>query len=168
MNVKSAIMPHELLLAQLASEKLAMLLKGLMSVGVSSLQLDSPGHFLAGQDQRLLAFIEVLRCVGVRPDHPEVFDRLREVGDRLSDLARQFHHHFLELADWRALSPPEVRATAGRLVASYTELCQALATFRGLIGVKAEEVGQVQLGRELISSFLSDCLPLPQDSKASG
>jgi hypothetical protein len=168
MNGTTALTPDELLLAQLASAKLAKLIKGLMSVGVGALQLAAPSDFLAGGDQVLLAFIEVLRCTGVNPKCGEFFYRLRQQTDQLSDRARQFHRHFLELAAWRTMAPPEVRATANRLVANYTDFCHSLAAFRALIGVEADDSDQVQQGRDLISAFLNDCLPVPPASKAGG
>jgi hypothetical protein len=168
MNLTHAIAPDELLLAQLASAKLAMLIKGLMSVGVGALQLASPGGFFTGRDKVLLAFIEVLRCVGVGPGFGEGFDRLRGQADQLAGLASQFHQHFLELVPWRTLPPRDVRAAADRLFASYAELCQALAAFQALIGVPSDYSDQVQEGRELLGGFLKELLKPTQDDQAGG
>jgi hypothetical protein len=168
MNVTHAIPQDELLLAQLASAKLAKLIKGLMSVGVGSLQLESPLGFLADRNKVLLAFIEVLRCVGVSPMSGERYERLRHQADQLSDLVGRFHHHFVELAAWRTMSPPQVRATAGELVASYAELCQVLAAFRASIGVEADASAQVQQGREMIRGFLTEIVAPAKDSEARG
>jgi hypothetical protein len=154
MNVAQVIPPDELLLARLASAKLAKLISGLMSVGVSSLQLESPAGFLANRDKVLLGFIEVLRCIGVKPGNGESQERLRHQADELFDLARQFHQHFIQLAAWRTLSPPQVQATADGLLAKYAALCQALAVFRNLLGEEADPSAGIQQGQEMLAAFL--------------
>jgi hypothetical protein len=156
MNVTQVIPQDELLLAQLASAKLAKLITGLVSVGVGSLYLETPVGFLANRDKVLLGFIEVLRCVPVKPGNGEIHERLRYQADQLLDLARQFHQHFIQLAAWRTMPPPQVRATADGLVANYAELCQELAVFRALIGAEADPSAQIPQGREMIRAFLAD------------
>jgi hypothetical protein len=166
MNLTNSIAPDELLFGQLASAKLAKLIQGLMSVGMGSLHLPSPGAFLAGRDKTLLAFVEVLRCVGVKPGCGEDCERLRQHAGTLAELTRQFYQDFLQLAAWRDLSPAEVRARADRLVASYTELCQSLAAFRALIGADTDCSGQALQGREMMDAFLKDLLAPSGGSKA--
>jgi hypothetical protein len=166
MNLTQVIRQDELLLAQLASAKLAKLISGLMSVGVGSLQLESPVGFLANRDKVLLGFIEVLRCISVKPGNGEGHQRLRRQADRLFDLAGQFHQHFIELAAWRTLSPSQVETTANALVAKYAELLQALAVFRALIGVEADPSAQVQQGHEMMTAFLADIAIPAGENKA--
>jgi hypothetical protein len=167
MNLTHAIAPDELLLAELASAKLAKLIQGLMTVGVGSLKMASPSAFLAGRDRPLLAFVEVLHCVGLRPGCGDEWERLRQHAEQLADLTRQFRQDLLQLAAWRTLSPTEVRARADRLVASYTALRQSLAAFRALIGADTDYSGEIHQGREMIDAFLKDALCPAGDSKAA-
>ncbi len=101
MNLAHAIPEDDLLLARLVSSKLASVLHGIVSVGVAALELDSPADFLTGKDRVVLGFLEVLRCIGVRPGHADKVELLRQHVNQLADLAVQFHSCFLELAHWR-------------------------------------------------------------------
>src|SRR5947209_8758843 len=101
MNVSAAVPHDELLLAQLVSAKLARVINGMLSVGLATLELDSPTAFLSGKDKVLLGFIEVLRCVAVKPGNAEAIEVLRRQTHQLSDLAIRFCNLFTELARWR-------------------------------------------------------------------
>jgi hypothetical protein len=154
MNLKAAVPPDELLLAQLAASKLSKIVHGLMSVGLASLELEPPGNFLAGRDKVLLGFVEVLRCIAVKPGHGEELELLRHSVERISVLAQQFHAQFPELAGWRALPSDRVREGAHRLLASYTALCESLGALCLLLGADFTESNHVQRAREAIETFL--------------
>jgi hypothetical protein len=161
MDSARAIPEDELLLARLASAKLAKMLQGIMSVGTAALELESPADFLTGKDRALLAFIQVLECIGVKPGFGEIVQTLRLDATKLSLLALRFHQHFLDVARWRTLSAPDLCAAADRLLASYAELCQALDAFREHLGVECDCSPQVQQARQALSATLNLCAPLP-------
>jgi hypothetical protein len=159
MHVAHAIPEDELLLARLASAKLAGIVHGMMSVGVAALEAESPADFLAGKDRAMLAFIEVLECIGVKPGFGEIVQTLRRDAGKLSGLALRFHRHFLDVACWRTLSSPNLSAAADRLFASYADLCQALDAFRAHLGVESDCSPQVQKAREAVYATLNLCTP---------
>ena len=154
MNLASAVPRDDLLLAQLSIAKLAEVMHGILSVGVASLELESPTDFLAGKDQVLLGFLEVLRCIGLRPGHAGQVELLRRPVDQLADLALQFHRAFMALAHWRTLSPEETRATANGLADCYTQFFQALGDFGALFGMHADYSAKTQQGKNRVEEFL--------------
>src|SRR4051812_31970284 len=104
MIATSDIPEDELLLAGLACRKLSKLLAGMLSVGLSSLQLDSPESFLAGRDKLILALVEIVCRTGVRPGSDSAIT-LNERTTRLSRLVDDFFSHLLALAGWRSMTP---------------------------------------------------------------
>lgn len=154
MNLASAIPHDDLLLAQLAVAKLAKVMQGIMSVGVASLELDAPADFLAGKDQVLLGFLEVLRCIGLRPGHAGQMELLRRPVDELADLARQFHRAFLALAQWRTLSPEDTRQAARRLTECYAQFFRALEGFAALLGMDVDYAAKAQQGTIPTEEFI--------------
>jgi hypothetical protein len=154
MNLADAIPPDDLLLARLVCSKLVNVLDGIVSVGVASLELDSPTDFLAGKDRLILGFLEVLRCIGVRPGHADKVEQLRHPVHRLTELATQFHGRFMELARWRGMAPEAVRDTAGRLSQASTDFVRSLGAFCSLLGMGPECCGKAQQGISRVDDFL--------------
>lgn len=158
MSVMSAIPPDELQLARLAAAKLARVIQGIMSVGVASLELPTPTGFLDGKEKVVLAFLEVLRCVGVKPGHGDTVARLRQPVDQLADVALEFQRNFMALADWRSMRPDDARAIANRVFASYSQFCQLLADFCALIEVELDPSESTAQGRVLIDAFVDSVI----------
>ncbi len=154
MNLADAIPPDDLLLARLVCSKLVNVLNGVVSVGVASLELESPTEFLADKDRLILGFLEVLRCVGVRPGHADKVELLRQPVHRLMELATLFHRHFMELTRWRSLPPEAVRETAGRLSGAYTDFVRSLGAFSSLLGMGPECYVKAQQGISRVDDFL--------------
>jgi hypothetical protein len=154
MNLAHALPQDELLLAQLTASKLAKVMHGLMSVGTGSLEMASPTDFLSGRDKVPLGFLEVLRCIGVKPGHTDKIEVLRQQVDQLSELTSRFYTVFMELAHWRSMSREDVRQTADRLVVSYTEYLQRLGAFCSMLGMDPDYSAKAQIGRFGIDSFL--------------
>src|SRR3954454_10298683 len=126
MDVSNALPEHELLLARLTASKLGKVMNGLMSVGTTTLELDSPVDFLAHRNRTPLGFLEVLGCIGVKPGHTDVIPLLRERVEELAAIVVQFHQLFMELTNWRSMYPQAVDATADRLADHYRLFCERL------------------------------------------
>jgi len=154
MNLSHFIPRDDLLLAELPSAKLADVLHGIMSVGVACLELKSPTDFLTGKDRVLLGFLEVLRCIGVKPGHADKVELLRQPVDQLADLAVQFHSVFMELGHWRNMPSKDIREVGNRLAMSYAQFFQALGAFCSLLGLKSDYSAKVQQGRDRVDEFL--------------
>jgi hypothetical protein len=154
MNLADAILPDDLLLARLVTSKLASVTHGILSVGVASLELDSPTDFLMGKDRVLLGFLEVLRCIGVRPGHVDKIEMLRQAVNQLAERAVEFHRAFLELAQWRTMPSAAIHETAERLAARYTDFIRSLAGFSALLSLDSDYSGKAQLGRDRVDEFL--------------
>lgn len=154
MNFSNAILADDLLLAKLASAKLMKLVQGLLSVGLGSLELEAPDGFLAGRDKPLLAFIEVLQCIGVKPGHDGI-EILRRRVEELSALAREFYQHLMKLSQWRIIQPEGIQEAADGLLDSYTQFLKALEAYRTLVGAEESYAEQIQHGRLLIAGFLT-------------
>ncbi len=161
MNLSHTLPQDELQLARLTAAKLARVMHGLMSVGTASLEMASPTDFLAGREQVPLGFLEVLRCVGVKPGHADKVELLRQPVQQLTDLARQFHGSFLELAHWRSLPPEDLHAALDRLGDCYLQFCRGLETFCSLLGMEANYSDQARQDRALLEGFFQT-LPVPQ------
>ncbi len=143
MNLTQAIHPDDLLLARLTSAKLAKIMHGLLSVGTTALNLDSPADFLTDRLNTPLAFLEVLRWTGGTT-------AFREQVDQLSDLVRQFRTVFLELAGWPGLSMPNVRLLLDRLGDVYIRFCQLLGVFCSALGMDSDYSAHAQKGRDIL------------------
>jgi hypothetical protein len=154
MNLANAIPEDDLALVRLVCTKLAIVMNGIVSVGVATLELRSPTDFLAGKDNVVLGFLEVLRSVGVKPGHADEVELIRQPVDQLSELAALFHRHFMELARWRDMPAETVRAAAGRLSATYTDFFRALGAFSSLLGMNSDYSGKIQEGRRRVDEFL--------------
>jgi hypothetical protein len=161
MNLSNAIPPDDLVLARLVCSKLAGVMNGIVSVGTATLELESPTDFLVGKDKVILGFLEVLRYVAVKPGHADKVELLRQQVDQLSERAVLFHHHFLELAHWRGMSPENVRAAAGRLTATYTDFFRALGAFCSLLGIDSDYSSKVQQGKRRVDEFLQTLIVTP-------
>jgi len=154
MNVANAIPEDDLILARLVCSKLASIVKGIVSVGVATLELESPADFLVGKDKVVLGFLEVLRSVGVQPGHADKVELLRQHVKQLSELAVLFNRRFMELAQWRVMPAGYIRAAAGRLSAIYTDFFRALAAFSSLLGMDSDYSSKIQEGRRRVDEFL--------------
>lgn len=154
MNLANAIPQDDLVLARLVCAKLAGIMNGIVSVGVATLELESPADFLAGKDKVVLGFLEVLRSVGVQPGQAEKVELLRQHVNQLSELAALFHRRFMELTQWRVMAPENVRDAADRLSVTYTDLFRALGAFSSLLGMDPDYSGKIQDGRRRVDEFL--------------
>jgi hypothetical protein len=154
MNLADAIPPDDLLLARLVTSKLASVTHGILSVGVAALELDSPTEFLTGKERVILGFLEVLRCIGVRPGHADKIELLRQAVNQLAERGVGFHSRFLELARWRTMPAAAIHETAERLKALYTDFLRSLAAFSALLGQDSDYTGKAQQGRNRVDEFL--------------
>jgi hypothetical protein len=154
MNLADAIPPDDLLLARLVTSKLASVAHGILSVGVAALELDSPADFLTGKDRVILGFLEVLRCIGVRPGHADKIELLREPVNQLAEQVVEFHSSFLDLARWRTMPSAAILETAERLAVLYTDFLGSLAAFSALLGLDSDFTGRAQQGRNRVDEFL--------------
>src|SRR5579883_2675127 len=100
MDVTQAVPEDELLLARLATTKLANMLGGVMSTGAAALELPGPEAFFAGRDATLLAFVKVLECVGVKPGCDDAYTSLRAKAENLSHLTITFFKQYVDLCKW--------------------------------------------------------------------
>jgi hypothetical protein len=154
-GVQDSIPRDELLLADLASAKLAKLLQGFLSVGLTALQLDDPLGFLAPRDKGMLGFVEVLRVVVVKAGHLEVGARLRDLAAQLSDAVVAFHRHFCAVASWRKLTHPEVRSLVDQLRESYRRCCETIRDYRTILGADSDCSRQVSLAEAMLEEFVT-------------
>jgi hypothetical protein len=153
MNLTDTLPPEELVLARLTTDKLAKVMHGLMSVGTASLELDSPADFLAGREKTPLGFLEVLRCIGVRPGHAGAIELLRERVGELSDGVVRIHAGLVELAGWRSTPPPMVDAEVVRLADDYALFCDRLESFGSLLGMEGTYADQARRDRAGLEGF---------------
>jgi hypothetical protein len=154
MSIANAIPQDDLLLARLVSSKLASVMHGIVSVGVATLELNSPTDFLTGKDRVILGFLEVLRCIGVQPGHADKVELLRQQVNQLSELAVGFHGRFMELAQWRTMPTTAVHETAHRLSELYTDFLRSLGAFTSLFGLDSDYTSKAQQGRNRVNEFL--------------
>jgi hypothetical protein len=167
MNLADAIPQDDLLLARLVCSKLAKVVNGIVSVGAATLELESPTDFLAGKDKIVLGFLEVLRCIGVKPGHADKVELLRRQADQLSELAVLFHSRFMELTRWRAMSPEAICETVGRFSAVYGDFFQALEAFSSLLGMDDDYSSTAQQGKRRVGELLQTLVE-PRQSSTSG
>jgi hypothetical protein len=154
MNLTDALPQDELTLARLTAAKLAKVLHGWISVGTASLAMETATDFLNGRDKTPLGFLEVLGCIGVKPGHQSKIPFLRDRVKELAEATSQFHRLFLELANWRSLPPPDVRAAAEQLGDGYTSLCQRLDDFCSILGLELDLARQAVQDRSyLVAAF---------------
>lgn len=154
----SDIPEEELLLARLAGEKLAKLLGGMLSVGLSALHFDSPEAFLMGKNKLILAMLEVLRHTGVRPGSESAID----FNQRMASLSKQvddFFNDLMTLAPWRGMNIEEVQRASLRLAASYSASLATLQELLHAFGDTDDYRSQQMKGQQLI-----DC-GIPELSK---
>jgi hypothetical protein len=155
MITPSDVSDDELLLAGLAARKLAKLLAGMLSVGLSSLHFDPPESFLCGRDRLILAFVEILRHVGVRPGSESAI-ALGEHTIRLSRLVDDFFRHLLALAHWRSLTAGELALTADRLGVAYSAALTSLQELLRGLGCPADYSQERMKGQVLINGNAAD------------
>jgi hypothetical protein len=154
MNLSDALPADELLLAQLAAGKLAKVMHGLMSVGIASLETDDPAGFLAGRERTPLGFLEVLRCIGVKPGHAEKVEPLRQQVRELIELASNTHGALVELAHWRTMSRSEIQKAVDRAGDGYAQWCQRLGQFCAQLGMEVDYSAQAEQNRvQLTATF---------------
>jgi hypothetical protein len=153
MNLVHAIPQEELLLGQLTTSKLGKVMHGFMSVGIASLEMASPIDFLSDKDKVPLGFLEVLRCISIKPGHADKIELLGQQVNQLSDLTIQFHRLFLELANWRTMSSEEVHARVSRLGDCYAWICQSLEAVSSLLGKAADYSEQSRQDRNMLEGF---------------
>lgn len=150
----TALPDDELLLAQLTTAKLSRIVHGLISVGVPALELDAPEEFLSGKDELLLAFIEVLRSLSLRPGPHGRSDAFRKQTRQLRVQALQFHREFLAFAKWRTLSLEQIPFAAQRLGDSYRQFGQSLDDTLVLLGAACPSLARLQEGTQLLDGFV--------------
>jgi hypothetical protein len=165
MNLTHALPQDELLLARLTASKLAKIMHGLLSVGSASLSMESPTDFLTGREKTPFGFLEVLRCIGVYAEHIDVVQLLRQQVDQLSDLTRQFHTLFMELARWRTMSIQDVRALVDRLGDTYSQFCQLLGVFCSQLGMDSDYSDQAQQDRNYLEAVIQTVLSNESDTR---
>jgi len=153
MDLTDALPRNELLLAQLTTDKLGKVMHGLVSVGTASLELESPADFLTGREKTPLGFLEVLRCIGVKPGHADKIDLLRERVDELSESTNRVHGALMELADWRNMPPQDIEATVDCLGNDYARFGQRLDTFCSLLGMESNYSDQARQDSALLEAF---------------
>src|SRR4051812_29616242 len=144
MNLTESLPQDELTLARLVASKLAKVMHGLMSVGTASLGMEASKDFLAGRDKTPLGFLEVLGCIGVKPGHADKIPLLRERVRELADVTSQFHQQFIELTNWRQMSPRHINAAVERLGDRYALFCQRLGAFCSMLGLEADFTEQAK------------------------
>jgi len=157
MNLSLECPPDELLLAKLAIAKLAKLMHGLLSVGMATVAMEPPTamNFLEGRDKPPLAFLEVLRCTGVRPDSADKVKQLRLQVEQIGDAMSQFHRLFLNLAQWRDMSAEDVRTDTDRFGDSYVDFCRLLGEFSALLGMEADFSDQARQDRNYLEGVIA-------------
>jgi hypothetical protein len=145
----------DLILARLVCRKMAKLLGGMLSVGLSSLQLDSPESFLAGRDKLIPAMVEVVCHTGVRPGSESAFT-LNERTTRLSRLVDDFFIRFRVLSGWRSMAQGELNLASSQLAtvysASLTELQELLQDLQSPTDYRQQQIK----GQALISGVVAD------------
>ncbi len=159
MNLTDALPQDELVLARLTAVKLAKVMHGLLSVGTGSLEMEPAGAFLAGRDKTPLGFLEVLGCIGVKDGNADKIPLLRERVKELADLTREFHRLFMDLTDWRRLSPQEINAKVDRLGDRYTLFCQRLGAFCSMLGMESDFTQQAIQDRNYLRAFFQRVAP---------
>lgn len=159
MDLKEALPPNERMLAQLTVTKLGKVMHGLLSVGTAALEMDSPADFLAGREKTPLGFLEVLHCIGVNHEHVDELPELRERVAELTDLTSQFFRVFTELANWRQMSSPDLKATVDRLCDRYTRFCQRLGLFCSMLGMDNDYTQQATQDTYYIGTFFQTVRP---------
>src|SRR5262245_38463536 len=121
MITASDIPPDERFLVRLLCEKLAGLLGGMLSVGLTSLQMSSPGSFFVGRDRPMLAIVDTLGLTSARA----FSDTATELKERTTALARSvndFFAHLTNLAGWSAMSHDELYRLGDKLNHTYATL----------------------------------------------
>jgi hypothetical protein len=159
MDLTDALPHDELILARLTATKLAKVMHGLLSVGTGSLKLEPSGAFLTGRVKTPLGFLEVLGCIGVKPGHADKIPLLRERVKELADLTSQFYRLFMDLTDWRRLSPQEINTKVDRLGDSYALFCQRLGAFCSMLGMESDFTQQAIQDRNYLRAFFQTVAP---------
>jgi hypothetical protein len=142
-------------LARLVCGKLARLLGGMLSVGLGSLQLDSPESFLAGRDRLIRAMVEVLRHTGVKPGSESACD-LHDRTTHVAQLVDDFFRHLFTLAHWRSMKKEEIQRTCGGLSSAYASLLTTLQELLQALHSPADYRPQQHKGQELIDGAVAD------------
>jgi hypothetical protein len=147
---------EELQLARLVCVKLAGLLKGTLSVGmtVCLTEVVAAPHFLSERHDGLRAHLVVLRCLGLKPSFGHLLRRLREPIEQLLELETRFYQSFLVLARWTRLPRAAVSQEAAALANSYAAMHQLLQGFAEGIGTPASLVQEPGFGQEMVQQFL--------------
>jgi hypothetical protein len=145
----------ELLLARLAGTKLGKLLGGMLTAGLSSLQLDPPGAFLTGRDRLIRAVVEVVRHTGVRPGAGSALG-LNERTTRLSRHVDDFFNRLRRLIEWRGMTREELQSEGGHLTdaysASLTELQELLRDLHSPVDYRQQRA----TGQALVAGVVTD------------
>lgn len=145
----------ELLLAGLVCRKMAKLLGGMLSVGLSSLQLDSPESFLAGRDKLIRAMVEVVCHTGVRPGSESAF-ALNERTTHLSRLVDDFFTHLHRLSEWRHMTREELQSRSILLATAYSSSLTELQELSQDLCSPVDYRQQQTIGQALISGIVTD------------
>jgi hypothetical protein len=164
MDLTDALPRNELVLAQLTADKLGKVMHGLVSVGTASLELESPADFLTGREKTPLGFLEVLRCIGVKPGHADKIELLRERVGELSESTNRVHGALMELADWRNMPSQEVDAAVDRLGESYARFCKRLDMFCSLLGMESNTSDRARQDIDLLEAFFQTVFAHPSNS----
>jgi hypothetical protein len=148
MTIEADIPENELALARLAGLKLVKLLHGFLSVGCVALQLENPREFFDGRNRPVMAFIEVLRCTGMKPasESSQLF------GDMVQELAKStvnFFDGLSALADWRNTDNPTNETRIADVETAYLVLLQRLEKFTVLLGMNVDYSEQCRQSAEL-------------------
>jgi hypothetical protein len=160
MSLAESIPPDELQLARLTASKLSKVVNGLVSVGTGCLMMPSPLDFLAGRDRTPLGFVEVLRCIGVKPGHADKIPLLREQADQLARSIQHVHAGLLRLASWRSLPAPEIHEAVEQLCEGYEQFCARLGNFSALLGLEADSSAQARVARVGLEGLFHKALPV--------
>jgi hypothetical protein len=156
MKTDNVFLEKELLLGRLLRSKLVMRLHGLISVGLASLESDSPLPFLIGRDKVVNALIEVLGALTVRPGYDAVQQSIVAHAARMARLWNTFYQNFLALGEWRSMSASDIRAIGDRLIASYSEMGQVIHSFQPIIDDESEDSESWQRTREMLFAMIKD------------
>ena len=138
-STTTAIPAEESRLAQLACAKLAGMLQGAITVGLSALVtgIPEPLTFLEERFRVMAGFALVLNAVSGKPGAQQVVlrlrDRAREISNRLDDLRPRL----MELVERQ---PPTYRPARD----SASALCDALAGYGDLLGFDRSRIERVK------------------------
>lgn len=157
MREPKGFVPSDLQLAKAAGKKLAYLVTGLFSGGLSGLAarciLD---EFLPKYHKRICAFIEVLRATETTfgSESKEEFDRLVA---RLESHFLRFYECYVGLNDQRQGGMNVIETKVNDLLRAYLDLLDLAHELMEFMGLEPGDVGQRKVEAEaLVAGYLSE------------